>query len=923
MINKIENRKDKPAEILELERIYNVVLNEEKAEFGVNSRMSDFSFSVNEDNEVNGLSLNNAGIKDVKPINAFTHLVYVNLTRNYIKNISPLFPLPHLKHLYLGGNTINNICSIFQSVDLIELILWYNPIEDISPISNLHKLKELYCQNTGINNLSFLSQLKNLNILSLDSNKISDISVLAALSKLEKLYLENNQIKDISSIENLENLRSVNLQYNLITKVSQKVAEKFQILNVTSLLPKFNNKKSEIILTGNPLEFPPYSVIELGGDTIKNYYETAEQFGHEPLSEGRILFIGDGSSGKSSIIEKVLYGTFQKGREQTNGIKIEHLHLQHPGDKRELTFHIWDFGGQEIQHAVHKFFFIEGCLYVLVLDNRKEEDPEYWLQQIESLGGKASVLVVFNKQDENTAETADRKFLKEKYTNIIGFYNTSCQTGFGIEDFKEDMEREAVKLRTVEEQFPNNWFKIKKDIEKCTTGLQHYLNYDSYIEICKKNNVENEKTQKLILKYFTTIGAVTWFGDTYLNFLHVLSPAWITQGVYKIITSKKTSLLFGQINISDFKELLQPLNDKDYTYDEKHYGYILSMMKKFDLCYTPDDKNLLIPSAFGKMPKIEYSEFRGEQVRIYILQFKDYMPLALIHRFIAKNLKDAFENNYWYSGIVIKDSKSNSLAMVQADKVDKRIYVRIKGNGQLGMWEHIRRELNSIVSNYANIKYNELVALDEKYENTVSYEDLVSHLQAKKNIYFHPKLMRDFNVGFLMGLFESKEDTIDKFKKGEIIIQEGRFDKLEKLPPFVINILNNNSPTLNTQINTQIQIDIDIQVVNNLSSEVKGDAAYLLEIVGESNKALSEALKKVMAFADDAKAARNSGDVKEKGWGRKLKSVLQTLGNAGEQIKNIQDGGAALSTMFKGLLNLAKQFNLHDIVDFFANNPLN
>ena len=43
----------------------------------------------------------------------------------------------------------------------------------------------------------------------------------------------------------------------------------------------------------------------------------------------------------------------------------------------------------------------QGCLYVLVLDNRKEEEPEYWLQQIESLGGKAPVLVVFNKQDEN------------------------------------------------------------------------------------------------------------------------------------------------------------------------------------------------------------------------------------------------------------------------------------------------------------------------------------------------------------------------------------------------------------------------------------------------------------------------------------------------------------------------------------------
>jgi hypothetical protein len=61
------------------------------------------------------------------------------------------------------------------------------------------------------------------------------------------------------------------------------------------------------------------------------------------------------------------------------------------------------------------------------------------------------------------------------------------------------------------------------------------------------------------------------------------------------------------------------------------------MMKKFDLCYTSDDRILLLPSAFGKVPKLEYSEFRGPEVRTYILQFRDYMPMALIHRFIAKN----------------------------------------------------------------------------------------------------------------------------------------------------------------------------------------------------------------------------------------------------------------------------------------------
>jgi GTPase SAR1 family protein len=36
-----------------------------------------------------------------------------------------------------------------------------------------------------------------------------------------------------------------------------------------------------------------------------NYYDTSEKYGYAPLSEGRIIVVGDGSSGKSSLIERI------------------------------------------------------------------------------------------------------------------------------------------------------------------------------------------------------------------------------------------------------------------------------------------------------------------------------------------------------------------------------------------------------------------------------------------------------------------------------------------------------------------------------------------------------------------------------------------------------------------------------------------
>jgi internalin A len=86
-----------------------------------------------------------------------------------------------------------------------------------------------------------------------------------------------------------------------------------------------------------------------------------------------------------------------------------------------------------------------------------------------------------------------------------------------------------------------------------------------------------------------------------------------------------------------------------------------------------------------------------------------------------------------------------------------------------------------------------------------------------------------------------------------------------------------------------------------------------LKKLGESNLALNEALSRIIEFTDDAQLAKNSGEVKAKGWGRKLKGVLQTLKSGSEALKNIQDGGEAMKSIFHGIKELAQQFNFNDI----------
>lgn len=859
----MEEQAPKPKEILEIEAAYEIELDEGK-------------YSLNEKNEIIHLSLN-----DFK-----------------IDSLQPLSNLQFLESLYING------CGVL----------------DLSPLKKLQFLNDLFADNNQIRDLEGIAHIKKWDFLSLSNNKISHIRELAGTEVrsfyLDRNYIDDSQIEyickiDSSGIFDLSDNHFTNLPKEFILRFDSIISEKYEYElggQVESTIRK------RLAIYNNPLVSPPMSVLDAGSKALMAYFDNKEKFGAKPLNEGRIILVGDGSAGKSSLAKRIIKNDFNDEEAQTNGINIGKYYLKK--DNRDLTFNIWDFGGQEVQHAVHKFFFTTGCLYILVLDNRKEEEPEYWLQQIESLGGAAPVLVVFNKSDENLTERSNRKLLKEKYSNIVAFHNISCKTAYGIKDFIEQLNEQAAKLSTVNDEFPGNWFNIKKDIEQYTSNTSHYLVYNAYLQICKKHHVEDEHTQRLLLEYFSFIGAVTWFGDTYLNLMHVLNPAWITQGVYKIITGIKTEKLNGQIKVSDFKELLQPIQTTDYTYDTAHYGYILGLMKKFELCYTDNDNDLLIPSRFGKEPKIEYSEFKGERVRTYILQFTDYLPVAVVHQFIARNIGSAYDKNYWYEGIVLQDDMDGAtLAMVQYDKEAKRIYIRIKGESKLGLWEKIRRDLKGICEKYARIVYSELVAVNHDDDNNVvEYIDLVNHLKAGRAKYFHPKLIREFEVATLIGQFETKEQTMQKFTNKEFFDHSEYREDSDKYNINVIipvqNILENkNINTISNKVSVDVQIDLHI--VQPQVDILREEANYLLREVANDNKELSQALVKVVEFADKALTVSSKEAIKEQGWKRTIGSVINTISKSSEFLKTVADGGEAAGKIMTALQQLAHYFSVN------------
>jgi len=82
------------------------------------------------------------------------------------------------------------------------------------------------------------------------------------------------------------------------------------------------------------------------------------------------LLVGEGDVGKTSLLNRLLYDTFNPEECKTPGINIAQWHLP---EKPDIRLNLWDFGGQKVMHATHQFFLTKRSLYLLVIDNRKNE----------------------------------------------------------------------------------------------------------------------------------------------------------------------------------------------------------------------------------------------------------------------------------------------------------------------------------------------------------------------------------------------------------------------------------------------------------------------------------------------------------------------------------------------------------------------
>ncbi|MEM8643194.1 MAG: COR domain-containing protein [Cyanobacteria bacterium P01_G01_bin.54] len=417
------------------------------------------------------------------------------------------------------------------------------------PLNQLSHVRHLHLYKINLQSFSFLSELKGLTSLYLSSNRITDCSFLSELKGLTSLDLRRNGITDCSFLSELKGLTSLDLSGNRIKEIPQYLATGRLVVEVDE-----EYAFDCINLYNNPIEDPPLEIVRQGNAAILNYYAQLATQGTDHLYEAKMLIVGEGEAGKTTLAHKIPEPDCPLPHvdDRTRGISIQtHIFPCRNRDRlersvaRDFHLNIWDFGGQEIYHATHRFFLSKRSLYVLVANNRKDDtDFNYWLNIIERFAGNSPLIIVLNEKDDiqsslNRAELLSRYPDSIKEIVAVNFKTqeetdqTKAQQRLKvIHNLIGHIEHCAQNLPHIGEPVPARWVDVRQAIED---DSRNYIYREQFDDICHAQDITASQDIDTLLSYLHDLGILLHFvAPPLLRNRVILKPAWATNAVYRI-----------------------------------------------------------------------------------------------------------------------------------------------------------------------------------------------------------------------------------------------------------------------------------------------------------------------------------------------------------------------------------------------------
>jgi GTPase SAR1 family protein len=632
--------------------------------------------------------------------------------------VHQLLGFPNLRDLTVGLNSIIhsrplNIPKPSQPIaDLVESLGDFPKLENLSffgvrlsefpsGIRNLGQLKSLNLYGTDISAVpTWISELVGLSSFGVGMADLKQLPSSLRELRLNSLFLDNNRFTEIpEAVFGIPTLATLNLRCSELAGYTGLIKYiPAQVLELECL--------TSIDMKGHPIETPPPEVVKEGVEAIKSYWRQQQESGTDYLCEAKLLIVGEGGAGKTSLAKKIENPAYElrPTESSTEGIEVTAwtfktgLHVKEHGREKLLErgfrTNMWDFGGQEVYHATHQFFLTRRSLYLLVADDRKEDtDFNYWLNVVELLSDGSPLLIVQNEK-QNRRRDINLASLRARFPNLKEAYRVNLADNRGLSELVAAIRQELERLPHIGTPLPRTWNRVREALEKDT---RNYIGVEEYLAICQQHGFTRREDKLQLSAYLHDLGICLHFqDDPVLKQTLILKPKWGTDAVYWVLDDRMVMDNLGRFEPGDLARIW---SEDEYAAMRDE---LLRLMMKFQLCYElPEGGKYIAPQLLPpSQPAYEWNPIGN-----VVLQYEyEFMPKGLVTRFIvALNHLITDQGLVWKSGVVLE--REGARAEVIEDYAKRKISVRVAGGDTRGLLAIVDDQLERIHRSFPTLKY--------------------------------------------------------------------------------------------------------------------------------------------------------------------------------------------------------------------------
>ena len=658
--------------------------------------------------------------------------------------------------------------SIGKLTSLQSLNLRATQISELSEsIGKLTSLQSLNLNSTQINKLpESIGKLTSLQRLDLSFTQIRELPErIGILKSLQSLFLRFSQISVLPRIiGSLPELNMLDLEHNTLSELPEELLS----LNLEYKNEAFDFTKWDpgIYIHDLRLQKQPISLFYQPREFIVDYYKQPKI----DINETKIIFLGSEGVGKTHTIKRILNDNHKISEtlKETPGISIAFKDF----DTEECSYRInfWDFGGQEIMHAMHRCFLTDRTGYVVVVSTRfgdVNKQARYWLKNIESFTKGAPVVIYVNKWSEGTYYQIDEFSLRRDYPNIIDVKQCSSKDGDDAEfgEVVKAIQKMALANDSISMSFPASWEKVRQEIIALggPGSQKYYISQQEFREKCQLNGIEDRDIQSWLLEWFNDLGECFSYKFEDDNpapdkDLKVLNPEWLTNAIYIIIREAGDLAVNGGISHKGIYNKLDHSDKgtlKNVNYSEAECIYVLEVMRKFRLSYkVPGRSEEFIPALLREKMPTDLKIDGYKKVISYEMRYK-YLPENVIHNLMIQMYPYLDNHHCWRKGVVIdvRDILNiGLLAVLDMSRDDEILRIKVYSYANHAPWQLLQEIRSALleINSRMNLEADDYIVIEsENICESVSVKKLLKLKKRGKTYYDGDD--EDYEINELLG----------------------------------------------------------------------------------------------------------------------------------------------------------------------------